>query len=1019
MAPAPQPFSVPRAAIDRCEAEPIHRIGKVQPHGTMIVLTPGGTVAGVADNFSSFFDVEPGEVLFSRPEIWAPPLLRSLFATEEEAPRFPAPRLVKNSRGERLEVLAYRFRNHCFLEITPAASDDRISSSDLMRATSSLLAANSFDEFTDRTVRALAPILDFDRAVVYTFHEDGTGEVIAEYRQPEQEPFLGLRYPSFDVPRNSRRLLRVAHLSHTADTAASNVPLRWRSGMPGDLDLSFSRLRGHSENCLGYYRNMGVGAALVLPLFVEGSLWGMLNFHNREPRAITFDEQGRILLTVRLLERHIEELRIGSRRASRTLDRTQIHRAVGEATRSIKWPELDQRAADELTALIPADAIITCDPKGCHAIGISLPEECPRQLHDWLIRNQKDSVYTTDFLRGQAEISDAVSEALAGLLSIRLSSDPASFLVWVRRPEAEQVRWAGEPQKEVEVDEAGNYILSTRNNFAAWLEERRDRCRRWTERERGRADIILDSLRDILKLHDEESLRKAELDVQRLRAALENSTEAVLISRPDRRVAYANRVFREIFADAESLEIEDDLAPRFTEPQQWHALLEERDQHTRASSPSLVVRSRGSLPLHLSVTTHHITHPTGESAGTLTIFTDLTAIRALEEERRHLDRRIHEVQKIESLTVLAGGIAHDFNNLLVGILGAAGLALLETPPESPARSSIQLIEDTAQRAADLTKQMLAYSGRGRFILENISLTRLVEEMAHLLESIINRKAVLRLDLEPNLTPVEGDATQLRQIIMNLIINASEAIGNKSGVISIHTGLVDVDDHYLSTLPLAQDARPGTFAFVEVSDTGAGMDLDTMARIFDPFFTTKEKGSGLGLAAVLGIVRAHRGFVKVYSNPGAGTSFKIGFPVAEAVVTQDEEATEPSDRRIAHTILVIDDEVTVRTVTKAILERFGHKVILASDGRDGLERWKQHKEAITLICLDMSMPHLNGEETYREMRHNGLAVPVLLMSGYNQQEAVNRFTGKGLAGFVQKPFTPKTLLEAIKNATTRP
>jgi len=252
---------------------------------------------------------------------------------------------------------------------------------------------------------------------------------------------------------------------------------------------------------------------------------------------------------------------------------------------------------------------------------------------------------------------------------------------------------------------------------------------------------------------------------------------------------------------------------------------------------------------------------------------DLTARRAAEAERQRIDQQIQQTQKLESLGILAGGIAHDFNNLLVAVLGNAGLALMELPPESPARQTVQAIEIAAQRAADLTRQMLAYSGKGKFVIEPLNLSRIVEEMAHLLEVSVSKRAVLKYHFAPDLPPIEGDATQVRQVIMNLITNASDAIGSRSGVISISTGLQYADRDYLAESYLDSNLPEGDYVYIEVADTGEGMDEPTSARIFDPFFTTKFTGRGLGLAAVLGIVRGHHAAIKVYSEPGRGTTFR--------------------------------------------------------------------------------------------------------------------------------------------------
>ncbi|MDK2973103.1 MAG: hypothetical protein PWP23_2858 [Candidatus Sumerlaeota bacterium] len=394
------------------------------------------------------------------------------------------------------------------------------------------------------------------------------------------------------------------------------------------------------------------------------------------------------------------------------------------------------------------------------------------------------------------------------------------------------------------------------------------------------------------------------------------------------------------------------------------------------------------------------------------------AIRRIrvEEERRALEAQMLQAQKLESLGVLAGGIAHDFNNLLMSVLGYADLTLSELPANSPLCEYLAEIEKGARRGADLCKQMLAYSGKGRFLIETLDLRSIVDDITHLLQISISKKAVLRYRYAENLPPVQADATQLRQIVMNLVINASDALEDRSGVISISTGLMECDHAYLSETYLNDELPEGLYTYLEVADTGCGMDAETRARVFDPFFTTKFAGRGLGLAAVLGIVRSHKGAIKIYSEPGRGTTFKVLFPVVEGSGARRLETPYPVDTwRGTGTILVVDDEVSVRTVTKLYLEKVGFKVLAAEDGVPGVETYRAHRDEIVLVVLDLTMPRMSGEECFRELRRIDKDIPVLLSSGYSESEVLQHFSGKGLSGFIQKPFKRHELVEKVRKA----
>jgi ligand-binding sensor domain-containing protein/signal transduction histidine kinase/ActR/RegA family two-component response regulator len=381
-----------------------------------------------------------------------------------------------------------------------------------------------------------------------------------------------------------------------------------------------------------------------------------------------------------------------------------------------------------------------------------------------------------------------------------------------------------------------------------------------------------------------------------------------------------------------------------------------------------------------------------------------------EEERRALDRRMQDAQRLESLGLLAGGIAHDFNNLLVGILGQAGLAQMDLPPESPVREQVQQIERAATRAAELTSQLLAYSGRGRFVLERVDVSALVIEMAKLLETVIARNVEIEFRFAPGLPAIEADPAQVRQVVMNLLTNASDALAGRPGRITVTTDVTRVAGGTEAGL------AEGSFVRLVVQDTGCGMDGETVARIFDPFFTTKFTGRGLGLAAVQGIVRGHHGAIHVQSTPQVGTIFEVLFPALDQpapVVTLAPLPSRPGHAR--GTVLLVDDEASVRSVGRVALERSGFEVMLASDGREAVQVYRQKADAVDCVLLDLTMPKLSGVDTLRELRGIREDVCVVLSSGFTEQDAVARVSGAPAHGFIQKPWKPDALVQAIERA----
>ena len=406
----------------------------------------------------------------------------------------------------------------------------------------------------------------------------------------------------------------------------------------------------------------------------------------------------------------------------------------------------------------------------------------------------------------------------------------------------------------------------------------------------------------------------------------------------------------------------------------------------------------------------------GVTTATIHIFKDVTKIKIEEQERLKIEKQLLHTQRLESLGILAGGIAHDFNNMLTGILGNAELALMETD-QLPSRvtkclETIKLITD---KAAHLTRQMLAYAGKGKFTLKEIELNDFIKDICDLIKVSISKKAVLNLNLsksEPLV--IQGDPAQIEQVILNLVINASEALEDREGLISISTGKQWCDKKYFESTVEGEltNLPEGEYAYFEVIDTGCGMDKETMGKIFEPFFTTKFTGRGLGLSAILGIVKGHGGAIKVYSEKGKGTSFKIIFPIHKAAINNDNKAKTHANLT-NKTLLIIDDEEMVRDVAKKLVEILGGNGITANDGKEGVEIFKENINNIDIVLLDLTMPKLSGEEVFREIKKLKNDVKVVLMSGYNEQDISQRLVGRGFAGFIQKPFSIEKLTEVLQ------
>ena len=406
----------------------------------------------------------------------------------------------------------------------------------------------------------------------------------------------------------------------------------------------------------------------------------------------------------------------------------------------------------------------------------------------------------------------------------------------------------------------------------------------------------------------------------------------------------------------------------------------------------------------------------GAVVGLVGIGRDITRLRQDAADREALQAKLVEAQKLESLGVLAGGIAHDFNNLLGVVLGNASLALA-TRKDEGCVPFLQEIEKAVTRASDLCKQMLAYSGRGNFVVRPLDLNVIITETADLLRVTIHKNVELKRNLAPQLPATIGDETQLRQVLMNLVINASESIPERGGQVTVSTCVLGAGWSGANALALPGELKPGTYLCLQVADTGEGMTPEVLAKIFDPFFTTKFTGRGLGLAAVHGIVRAHHGALTVESKPGAGTTFRIFLPCADAPSALAPATSAPAlpaeGWQGKGSALVADDEEGVRVVVSNVLKRLGFAPRAFVDGTSALKAFREAPDSFSLVLADLTMPGLNGAQLCQEVHRLRPALPTLLMSGFSEKEVLARLNGERNFELLQKPFTMAAFRECLQ------
>lgn len=406
----------------------------------------------------------------------------------------------------------------------------------------------------------------------------------------------------------------------------------------------------------------------------------------------------------------------------------------------------------------------------------------------------------------------------------------------------------------------------------------------------------------------------------------------------------------------------------------------------------------------------------GQVKGVQVVAQDISDLKEAQASQRQLELQVQRAQKLESLGVLAGGIAHDFNNLLTGILGNVSLVLEGRLLEPRARTLLLRIEDAAKRAAELTRQMLAYAGQGALEARLINVSALIREATPLLRASVTKRADLEVDCPESLAHIVGDAAQLRQVVMNLVINASESLGEFGGQIAIRSGVRNLKPEDLAGCLLSDEPWPGDYVYIEISDSGCGIDEEELGRIFDPFYSTKFTGRGLGLAVVVGIIRRHRGALQVESHVGEGSVFRIFLPVAGK--TEASEIPTPSAGLavdVDGAVLIIDDEEAVRNAASEMIQDLGFEVFCACDGDEGEELFRAHRERIRAVLLDLTMPGRSGAETYYALKQLNGGVAIIVSSGFAEEHVRSQFEPGERLLFLQKPYTFAALSRFIRTA----
>jgi PAS domain S-box-containing protein len=496
---------------------------------------------------------------------------------------------------------------------------------------------------------------------------------------------------------------------------------------------------------------------------------------------------------------------------------------------------------------------------------------------------------------------------------------------------------------------------------------------------------------------------------ERYRGIFENSMDILYIADIKGKILEINPVCQKILNLEREKIVGQRLDSMFVNPAERATLNKHIRQAGFVKDMEAQIRTADSEILDVLETCTVLKGPDGTVIGYTGIIRDIT-------ERKKLQEELIQSQKLEAIGRLAGGVAHDFNNLLSGILGYASYAKSLVQPDSKIWRSLNLIQNSSEKAADLTRQLLGFSRRATYQNQTVDVNALISEVLKLMGRTINENVVVKQKLSPNLYCVEADVTQIQQAILNLCLNANDAMEGKGGILNLETRNVFFKKGGYS--PYQLNLPPGQYVQITINDTGLGMDEVTMRKMFDPFFTTKKvgKGTGLGLALAYGIVKSHGGNIVCSSTPDHGSIFRIYLPVAKEKVcsAKSKRRTKSEDLPAGHeTVLVVDDEEVIRHLAKDVLKSLGYQIIVASSGKEAIRLYEQRSADVALVILDMIMPQMTGEKIYAEIKKINPDVKIILSSGYSRNGATTRLLKEGAAAFVQKPYTMGNLARVVR------
>ena len=1026
-------------ALEECASEPIHQIGSIQPHGALIVVSPDihRTVLQASKNLSVFFGIDAAEAI-GKP---ITSLIGELATNQIET-------LIQKlgTQDTATEVINIaNIHSSCALRVHLHASDgmfvvevehykvtrleDNLVSflSSVQRALPQIQSHLEAPRYFDQLCTHVRELTGYDSVMVYQFDNNWDGEIIAQSHVASSPSYVGMRFPASDIPPQARQLYVKNLVRIVADVDAPPVPIlpAMNPFSQQPLNMTYSVLRSLSPIHMEYLRNIGVQASMVLSLLQNGRLWGLIACHHQTEKHIS--------IAMREAAIFISTMASGSLTLIEELEQRKAllkgHEIVSKLATCIATELLENLLKwllpDLQSALNASGIVIVIDGKSYQHGEVPEPEAM-NALLTWLGGQGPGHLFDCDHLEKQFPPAEAYPHICSGLLSSPLT--PNNLIVWIRKEKLRTVHWAGKYEEGLVQNSVGDYRLTPRKSFEIWTENWRGRSENWSKSEIEIAKILASAITDGLlqKRHLESLLNQRVLAEESLRKShsLLNSvidTSPIRIFWKDVNSRYLG--CNTLFAKDAGFSNPDELIGKTDHEMGWkdQAELYRADdlKIMKSGIPRLSYEEPQTTPNgdHIWLRTSKIPlrdESNSEIIGVLGLYEDITDRKQMESEQERLRSQLQHSQKMEAIGQLTGGIAHDFNNMLAAILGYTGLAMDRFAPDKEGKLASYLgeIQTAGERARDLIAKMLAFSRGSQSKSQALDAVPLIKEITKTLRPIIPSTIEIATDIEENLPLIQCDIVQLHQMLMNLTINARDAIGEH--------GRIDIALRHHGKIKESCDSChhdiEGDFVELTVKDNGLGIKPDILHRIFDPFFTSKEvgKGTGMGLSVVHGILHEHGGHIRVESEVNKGSTFILLLQVAKQNLAEalpainEHKILLPEHRRI----LVIDDEVVVSRMLGEMLETQGYQTTVFNDPQQALDAFLANPEQWDAVVTDQTMPRISGAELAVALLKVRPNLPIILCTGYSDSIDASIAANLGISKFLMKPVNTQVLLSEL-------